>query len=86
MNDKKPEVIEEVTESKPSFRDRLRRSATNLDPSSKPKTTFGQKAKNVAAVVGVVAVAGAVAAAVSKKKSASVDLTLPDLDVTLKDA
>lgn len=85
MNDQNSETLVS-TESKPRLRDRLKRSETPSDAPSKPKTTIGQKAKNAAAVVGVVTVVGVTAAAVAKKKSAKIEVTLPDVDVTTTDA
>lgn len=85
MNDQNPtETV--PTETKPRIRDRFQRSHTTEGETSKPKRTLREKAKNVAAVVGVVTVVGVVAATVAKKKSAKVEVTLPDLDVTTSDA
>jgi hypothetical protein len=84
MNDKQPETTVS-TPSKPSLTDRVLRRDPNAEATPKPKTTLGHKAKNVAAVVGVVAVGAYVVSAVSKKKSVKVEATLPDVDVTTTD-
>ena len=69
MNQQKPTTTPS-TDSKPGLRDRVKQS------------NITSKAKNIAAVVGVVTVVGVVAATVTKKKSAKVNVTLPDVDVT----
>lgn len=81
MNDQTPEA-EVVTEPKSKLRDRLRRSDAAADDTSKPKRNLREKAKNVAAVIGVVTVVGAAAAFATKKKSAKVEVTLPDVEVS----
>lgn len=73
------------TETKTSFRDRLKRNKTKNSSTNETKS-LKDKAKNVAAVIGVVAVAGVVAGAVAKKKSAQIEVTLPDVDVATTDA
>ena len=73
------------TDAKPSFRDRLKRDKTKNSSTTETKS-FKDKAKNVAAVIGVVSVAGVVAATVAKKKSAQIEVTLPDVDVATTDA
>lgn len=85
MNDQNPTETVAPTESKPRLRDRLTRSNTT-DATPKTKSSFKDKAKNVAAVVGVVTVVGVVAAAVTKRKSARVEVTLPDVEVSTQDA
>lgn len=73
MNDKTPETVVQA-EPKPSLKDRIKQS------------NITTKAKNIAAVVGVVTVVVAVVAVATKKSGASVDVTLPDVDITTKDA
>lgn len=86
MNDQNPTETVASTESKSRLRDRLARSNRPVNVTSKPKSSIAQKAKNAAAVVGVVTVVGVVAATVTKRKSAKVEVTLPDLDITTQDA
>lgn len=82
MTAKNTETTEQ-TESKPTRLERAKARFTSAsDETSKPKSTLGQKAKNVAAVIGAVTVVGVAAAAIAKKKSVGVEVTLPDLDVT----
>lgn len=87
MNDQNPTEDVAQTETKPRIKDRiLRRTDAPADAESKPKSTIAQKAKNAAAVVGVVTVVGVAAAAIAKKKSAKLEVTLPDVDLTTQDA
>lgn len=57
------------TDSKPSFRDRLKRSTPEK---SAPTKSMKDKVKGAATVLGVVTVAGVVAAAVAKKTAKDV--------------
>lgn len=86
MNDQNNTETVAQTDPKPGWRNRIARNAAPEGETSKPKSTIAQKAKNVAAVVGVVAVVGTVAAVVANKKSAKVEVTLPDVDLTTQDA
>jgi hypothetical protein len=85
MNDQNPETIV-PTDSKPNWRDRIAGRVATSDQASKPKSNFGQKAKTALAVVGGVTLVGAAAGFVTRKKSAKVEVTLPDVDVTTEDA
>lgn len=63
-------VTELTSDSKPRFRDRLKKTSTEAEP--KTKKPLKAKVKDAAAVVGVVTLAGVVAAAVAKKTSKDV--------------
>lgn len=84
MTDKTTETTV-PTDSKPSIRERAAARLAPSDNASKPKSTIAQKAKTALTVVGAVTVVGAAAAWVSKKKSAKVEVTLPDVDITTTD-
>lgn len=82
MNDQNTESVAPQAESKPRLRDRLFGGSTVNNATSKPKTPVVEKAKNVAAVIGVLTVIGVTAAIVTKRKSVDIDLTLPDVDIS----
>lgn len=75
-NSVKETVAETASDVKDETVSRMQRFKSN--------PTVG-KLKNAAAVVGVVTIAGVAAATVAKKKSAKVEVTLPDVDVTTND-
>lgn len=83
MNDQTTSETAAPSDSKRSIRHPfVKNDNTHSDTTSKLKT-IRSKAKTVAAVVGVVALAGVVAGSVAKKKNVnSVAVTLPDVDVT----
>ena len=84
MNDINAETSVPTAE-KVSLINRAKRPFTSDNATSKAKT-LGSKAKNVAAVVGVVAVAGGGALYLTKKRSIKLEATLPDVSVTTEDA
>jgi len=86
MNDQNPETSVPTDSPKRSLRDRIAGRVATTDNASKPKSTIGQKAKTALAVVGGVTLVGVVAGFVTKKKSAKVEVTLPDVDVATEDA
>lgn len=81
MSDITQPVTTDSSEPKVSRFAKLRNRASTGETSSK-LNSIKEKAKTGLAIVGVVSVAGVVAATVAKKKSAKVELTLPDVDVT----
>jgi cytochrome b len=83
MNNQNPDISSlPPTEPKSRFRNPLRKSDSTTDTQSKVRS-IKEKAKNTAAVVGVVAVAGVVAANVAKRRGVKgVHVDLPDMEVT----
>jgi hypothetical protein len=86
MNNQNPDITPAPEAPKSRFRNPLRKSDSTTDTQSKVNSVK-EKAKNAAAVVGVVAVAGVVAANVAKRrgvKGVAIDLNTP-VDVTTVD-
>lgn len=75
-------TTETVNEAASEVKDETVSRLSRIKNNSKPKL---EKLKTAAAVVGTVSILGVAAATIAKKKSAKVEVTLPDLDVTTTD-
>lgn len=84
MNQQNPTETNTSNAHKPTFRERLARTPADPNATSK-SSSLKEKAKTVAAVVGVVSVAGVIAASAANKRRAKVEVTLPNVDVTTTD-